>query len=89
MQKAQQSASEGTASMQAAVAGFEGALATIGERVDAAIAQSLQELDRELSGTLEWACGDLPAWASQVRPISVLRGVFTAVLMSTHAAARA
>jgi Domain of unknown function (DUF4157) len=94
VQKAQQSASEGTASMQAAVAGFEGALATIGERVDAAIATSLGELDRELSGTLRKLDGKIataawkaaekeqPAWKSVVAIVLVILVIIAAAVIS-------
>ena len=94
VQKAQQSASEGTASMQAAVAGFEGALATIGERVDAAIATSLEELDRELSGTLSKLDGKIataawkaaekeqPAWKSVVAIVLVILVIIAAAVIS-------
>ena len=94
VQKAQQSASEGTASMQAAVAGFEGALATIGEKVDAAIATSLEGLDRELSGTLRtldgkiasaaWkaAAKEQPAWKSVVAIVLVILVIIAAAVIS-------
>ena len=94
VQKAQQSASEGTASMQAAVAGFEGALATIGERIDAAIATSLEELDRELSGTLRTLDGKIataawkaaekeqPAWKSVVAIVLVILVIIAAAVIS-------
>ena len=94
VQKAQQSASEGTASMQAAVAGFEGALATIGEHIDAAIATSLGELDRQLSGTLRTLDGKIataawkaaekeqPAWKSVVAIVLVILVIIAAAVIS-------
>ena len=94
VQKAQQSASEGTASMQAAVAGFTDALATIGEKVDAAITTSLGELDRELGATLRkldrkiateaWkaAAKEQPAWKSVVAIVLVILVIIAAAVIS-------
>ena len=93
VQKAQQSASEGTASMQAAVAGFEGALATIGERIDAAIATSLEELDRDFRGKLAarrqiapeaWKAAEKeqPAWKSVVAIVLVILVIIAAAVIS-------
>jgi hypothetical protein len=94
VQKAQQTASEGTASMQAAVAGFEGALATIGEKVDTAIATSLEELDKELTGKLRELDGQIareawkaaekeqPAWKSVVAIVLVILVIIAAAVIS-------
>jgi hypothetical protein len=94
VQKAQQSASEGTASMQAAVTGFEDALTTIGGKVDAAIATSLEELDGELSGKLRELDGQIareawkaaekeqPAWKSVVAIVLVILVIIAAAVIS-------
>lgn len=94
VQQAQEAMTQGTASMQQAVAGFDQALATIGGRVDGAIATSLQELDRDLGTKLGELGGQItreawkaaekeqPAWKSVVAIVLVILVIIAAAVIS-------
>lgn len=94
VQQAQQAMTDGTASMDQAVAGFDEALATIGGRVDEAIDTSLQELDQDLSNKLGELDGQItreawkaaekeqPAWKSVVAIILVILVIIAAAVIS-------
>jgi hypothetical protein len=94
VQQAEQAMTEGTSSMEQAVAGFEEALSTIGGRVDEAIATSLQELDQDLGQDLAKLDGKIaseawkaakkeqPAWKSVVAIILVIIVIIAAAVIS-------
>ncbi len=94
VQQAEQAMTQGTASMREAVAGFDNALATIGERVDGAIATSLQELERQLTDKLGELDGQItreawkaaekeqPAWKSVVAIILIIVVIIAAAVIS-------
>ncbi len=94
VEQADQAATEGTASMQQAVAGFDEALATIGGKVDEAIANSLQELDKDLGSKLgeiddqiateAWKAAEKeqPAWKSVVAIVLVILVIIAAAVIS-------
>ncbi len=94
VQQTQRAQTEGSASMRQAVAGFDQALATIGGRVDGAIATSLQELDRDLGAKLGELDGQIdreawkaaekeqPAWKSVVAIVLIIVVIIAAAVIS-------
>ena len=94
VQQAQQALTDGTASMDQAVAGFDEALGSIGGKVDEAIAKSLQELDEQLSDKLRELDGQItreawkaaekeqPAWKSVVAIVLVILVIIAAAVIS-------
>jgi hypothetical protein len=94
IEQAVQAATEGTASLRKAVAGFDEALATIGGRVDAALTQSLTGLDGELKtklGELDaqiardaWKAAEKeqPAWVGVVAVVLIILVVIIATAIS-------
>jgi hypothetical protein len=94
VQQARQASTQGTASMEQAVAGFDRALATIGGRVDGAIITSLQELDRDLGNKLGELDGQIareawkaaekeqPAWKSVVAIVLIILVIIAAAVIS-------
>ncbi len=92
--KATTAMTEGTASMDAAVTGFDTSLNTIYEKVDAAIRQSLEELDGDLGQKLAgldaqivseaWKAAEKeqPAWKSVVAIILVIVVIIAAAVIS-------
>lgn len=94
VQQAERAMTEGTSSMEQAVAGFDEALSTIGGHVDEAIATSLRELDQDLGQDLAKLDGKIaseawkaakkeqPAWKSVVAIILVIVVIIAAALIS-------
>ena len=83
VQKAQKSATEGTDGMRKAVTGFETALASIGERVEAAITTSLQTLERDLTKKLGELDGQIAreAWKAASKEQPAWKKVLAIVLI--------
>lgn len=85
---------EGTVSMVQAVAGFDKALGTIGGNVDGAIANSLQELNQDLTAKLGELDGQItteawkaaekeqPAWKSVVAIVLIIVVIIAAAVIS-------
>ncbi|MEO0406910.1 MAG: hypothetical protein AAF289_06125 [Cyanobacteria bacterium P01_A01_bin.135] len=94
VQQAQRAMTDGTATMDQAVTGFNQALTTIGGRVDEAIATSLQELEQQLSSKLgeldsqitaeAWRAAEKeqPAWKSVVAIVLIILVVIAAAVIS-------
>ena len=94
VQQAKQSATEGTAAMKKAVAGFDEALSGIGGKVDEAIATSLKGLDQELSGKLGELDGQIareawkaaekeqPAWKKVLAIVLIIVVIIAAAVIS-------
>lgn len=94
VQQTQQASTEGAASMERAVAGFDASLATIGGRIDEAVAASLKQLTSQLDEKLAklddqiaseaWKAADKeqPAWKSVLAIILVILVIIAAVLIS-------
>ena len=94
VKQASRRGTEGPASMDKAVAGFDTALATIGGKVDGAIDASLQALDKDLKGKLGELDGQIareawkaaeqeqPAWKSVVAIILIVLVIIAATVIS-------
>jgi hypothetical protein len=94
VQKAKQALTEGTGSMEKAVAGFDKALGIIGGKIDGAIATSLQELDRDLKAKLGELDGQItreawkaaekeqPAWKKVLAIVLIILVIIAAALIS-------
>ena len=92
--KARTAMTEGTGSMKKAVAGFDKALGGIGEKVDGAIATSLQQLDKQLKDKLAeldgqitreaWkaAAKEQPAWKKVVAIVLIIVVIIAAAVIS-------
>jgi len=94
VEQAQTARTEGSASMDATVAGFDTSLGTIGGRVDEAIATSLGELDQDLNSKLGELDGQIateawkaaekeqPAWKSVVAIVLIIVVIIAAAVIS-------
>lgn len=94
VQKAKQSATEGTTAMKKAVAGFDESLGTIGGKIDEALGESLKGLDKELSDKLAELDGQIareawkaaekeqPAWKKVVAIVLIIVVIIAAAVIS-------
>ena len=94
VQKAKQSATEGTTAMKKAVAGFDESLGTIGGKIDEALGKSLKGLEKELSDKLGELDGQIareawkaaekeqPAWKKVLAIVLIIVVIIAAAVIS-------